>query len=224
MFPDIVMNGNPLLGSIWGDHAAGPFNFMHAGYGVGAALAPLLLSPFTFDANFTVHDSISTESNSSLPDGKSDLVHMLPPCSIIAGLCLLSGLFLISLRCQQSHVRSSPPFSGKGFSLARIATFLVSLLVPIRWLFLLQLVGTWGISLGLVFAPAERPYVYALTVLFGLFKSPLFPSGLSVINEAVEVSGFIVFFVNLAVHIVKRRNGRATLTHVETDGNQEAVF
>ncbi|VDL99685.1 unnamed protein product [Schistocephalus solidus] len=87
------------------------------------------------------------------------------------------------------------------FSLARVATFLFSLLVPIKWLFLLQLIGTWGMSLGLLFAPPERPYIFALTVLFGLFKSPLFPSGLSVINEAVEVSGFLVFFVNLGSSI-----------------------
>nr|VZI21613.1 unnamed protein product [Spirometra erinaceieuropaei] len=319
--------GNPLLGAVWGDRAAGPFNFMHSGYGVGAALAPLILAPFTFDANFTVPNSISglffavlhctqrcerptpvTRPSSSGHTGAGDAAEAVslndPPLSTSFGSRLRRSFdFILAQRASfvlipsifalyfalvgNERVFSKYAFVAAvygparltsrdsyllvtsywiSFSMARVTTFLVSLLVPIRWLFLLQLVGTWGMSLGLVFAPPDRPYIFALTVLFGLFKSPLFPSGLSVINEAAEVSGFIVFFVNLGssigascmqylasylihiyspdvfpmivmvtalvllvigisllvvVRIVRRRNGRASLTVLEPDNTLE---
>ena len=83
------------------------------------------------------------------------------------------------------------------FALARVITVPVSLIIPLPILFGIQLVGAWAMALGLYFAPATRTAYLAFTVCFGLFKSPLFPTGLGVISTATPVTGVLVFFVNL---------------------------
>nr|CDS34260.2 Major facilitator superfamily general substrate transporter [Hymenolepis microstoma] len=74
----MTANGNPLLNSIWLEKSGGPFNFMHSGYGVGAAIAPGLLAPYTYsDVRF-------------LPNGSTvntTLIHLHTPYYIVAGLC-----------------------------------------------------------------------------------------------------------------------------------------
>ncbi|KAF7261683.1 hypothetical protein EG68_00955 [Paragonimus skrjabini miyazakii] len=61
----LTTNGNPLLASIWGSEASGPFSLMHAGYGLGAAIAPLLAAPFTIheESNATKNETINIEEN-----------------------------------------------------------------------------------------------------------------------------------------------------------------
>lgn len=83
------------------------------------------------------------------------------------------------------------------FALARIATVPVSLIIPLPILFAIQLVGAWAMALGLYLAPANRTVYLAFTACFGLFKSPLFPTGLGVVSLASPVTGIIIFFVNL---------------------------
>ncbi|KAH9283890.1 hypothetical protein ECG_03977 [Echinococcus granulosus] len=83
------------------------------------------------------------------------------------------------------------------FALARVVTVPVSLIVPLPILFAIQLVGAWAMALGFYLAPSNRTVYLAFTVCFGLFKSPLFPTGLGVVSMASPVSGVITFFVNL---------------------------
>ncbi|KAM7538385.1 hypothetical protein Aperf_G00000061647 [Anoplocephala perfoliata] len=76
----MTANGNPLLNSIWLGKSGGPFNFMHSGYGVGAAIAPVMLAPYTFS------------SARILPNGSMEnttLIHLNTPYFVIAGLCCL---------------------------------------------------------------------------------------------------------------------------------------
>ncbi|VEL13096.1 unnamed protein product [Protopolystoma xenopodis] len=59
-------DGNPILATLWGKKSAGPFNFMHSGYGLGGALAPLLLTPFTQFTNSSKNsdsDVVTTAAN-----------------------------------------------------------------------------------------------------------------------------------------------------------------
>lgn len=83
------------------------------------------------------------------------------------------------------------------FALARIISVPASLLIPVRYLFGIQLVGAWAMALGLYLAPQTRVVYFAFTVCFGLFKSPLFPTGLAVISSATPVTGMVTFVVNV---------------------------
>ncbi|KAM3181743.1 hypothetical protein ACTXT7_013775 [Hymenolepis weldensis] len=73
-----IGHGNPLLNSIWLEKSGGPFNFMHSGYGVGAAIAPGMLAPYAY-SDVRV-----------LPNGttlNTTLIHLHTPYYIVAGLC-----------------------------------------------------------------------------------------------------------------------------------------
>ncbi|VDL43094.1 unnamed protein product [Hymenolepis diminuta] len=78
MIIQFLSDGNPLLNSIWLEKSGGPFNFMHSGYGVGAAIAPGMLAPYAY-SDVRV-----------LPNGttvNTTLIHLHTPYYIVAGLC-----------------------------------------------------------------------------------------------------------------------------------------
>ncbi|VDD79688.1 unnamed protein product [Mesocestoides corti] len=269
----MTANGNTLLNSIWLKQSGGPFNFMHSGYGVGAALAPGFLAPFTFELVKTgINGTVSTKK----------IVRLGIPYAIIAGLCCIcAGLFWFFNLCksrarvahpmelskkengeEESDARSDDDndvvtpsrcqklaahknilvyivlptfflyaalvgnervfskylfvFANEGpahiskedcflltsvywivFALARIVTVPVSLFIPLPCVFAIQLIGAWAMALGLYLAPPTWTMYLSFTVCFGLFKSPLFPTGLGVISTATTVTGLIAFFVNL---------------------------
>lgn len=301
-------NGNPLLGALWAEKAAGPFNLMHAGYGLGASFAPLILSPFTIPLNTTTAQSdIISHAMAMKGNQTESLVQMHGPYSIVAALLLLTALLFAFLDihqlCRTSSSRSeysitvlepSIPDSGHApscnlpqntskvtqsekdevtlvnhqtlilrlrlfirnllqtqrrvfiliptvlimylilvgnervfgkfmfmyategpiglpsadgylvnlcywvtFCIARIVTVFFALKCSCYTLFALQLIGTLGMTFGLSFAPYTWNYFLAFSILFGFFKSPLFPTALSIINRGSEVSGLLVFVVNL---------------------------
>ncbi|VDO05659.1 unnamed protein product [Rodentolepis nana] len=276
----MTANGNPLLNSIWLEKSGGPFNFMHAGYGVGAAIAPGLLAPYTYS-------DVRHLANGSTVN--TTLIHLHIPYYIVAGLCcFVAFLFCFFNFCHPKKKRStdnsilktdgcdeissyldeltvddaSPRpikktprwwqavvsqskvilyivfptfllfgalvgnervfskfifvFANEGparlskddcllltgvywivFAIARVITVPVSLIIPLPILFAIQLVGAWAMALGLYLGPSTRVAYLAFTVCFGLFKSPLFPTGLGLISTATPITGVIVFFVNL---------------------------
>ena len=77
-------DGNPLLNSIWLGKSGSAFNFMHSGYGVGAALAPGLLGPFTYEETKELANGTAT------PD---KIISLPKPYSIVAGLCCVCACF-----------------------------------------------------------------------------------------------------------------------------------
>ncbi|VDP99190.1 unnamed protein product [Trichobilharzia regenti] len=56
--------------------------------------------------------------------------------------------------------------------------------------------GTLLSSIGLIVLPHTKFWFFLCTTLFSLFKSPLFPATLGCINNASEISGFLVIIVN----------------------------
>ncbi|VEL19415.1 unnamed protein product [Protopolystoma xenopodis] len=88
------------------------------------------------------------------------------------------------------------------FCLARLIVFVITLRVSCKLVMAGLLLGTTATSLGMCLIPkdserASRIAFFVLSTGFGLFKSPLFPTGLGVINTAVPVTGIITAFVNL---------------------------
>lgn len=94
--------GNPLLGSVWGPQAAGPFSLMHAGYGLGAAVGPLLVAPFTIRPSGTN----GTEALDATEDSdhftalltnttEPALIRPAIPYNLVAGILLVSALCFI---------------------------------------------------------------------------------------------------------------------------------
>ncbi|TPP63634.1 Sodium-dependent glucose transporter 1 [Fasciola gigantica] len=120
-------SGNPLLGSVWGLHAAGPFSLMHAGYGLGAAVAPLLVAPFTIrpdETNHTDPDNTTTTLNDPLQVGLNPITALLTnttesaiirpavPYNVVAVILLLCAACFIFFNgfpndCQMCHSRST---------------------------------------------------------------------------------------------------------------------
>ncbi len=88
------------MNSIWLDKSGGPFNIMHSGYGVGAAIAPALLAPFTFKKE-------KVSANGTLSTIK--IINMQPPYGIIAGLCFVSACcFCFFNLCKKTGGRQQP--------------------------------------------------------------------------------------------------------------------
>ncbi|KAL3307203.1 hypothetical protein Ciccas_014290 [Cichlidogyrus casuarinus] len=84
----------------------------------------------------------------------------------------------------------------QAFFLARIGVFLLAFKVPIKYLYLIQLVGTFVASVGLAASPYEAIYYFVFSTLFGFFKSALFPSTFGVLSRVATISGFVTLFVN----------------------------
>jgi len=66
MFCSIISGGNPSIAVLWADRSEGPYNFLHAGFGLGALLGPLISNPFMSD--FVIRQAalnITASSNSS---------------------------------------------------------------------------------------------------------------------------------------------------------------
>ncbi|VDM32961.1 unnamed protein product [Hydatigera taeniaeformis] len=291
--------GNPLLNSIWLEKSGGPFNFMHSGYGVGAAVAPGLLAPFTFamektlangtvvqnkiisltvpyfivgglccvcaclfccfslcksakeDLNCGVDDFVlllrrffrlltmmifiketsesttakseDSDSSEEFKDTKAEakksallqalaaqqrvLLYIIVPlfllyAALVGNERVFSKYLFVFANEGPAHLPESDCFLLNSvywivFALARVITVPVSLVVPLPILFAIQLIGAWAMALGLYLAPANRTIYLAFTACFGLFKSPLFPTGLGVVSLATPVTGIIIFFVNL---------------------------
>lgn len=100
------LDGNPLLNSIWLEKSGGPFNLMHAGYGVGAAVAPALLAPFTYKTVSYNANALSEEAK--LPT----FIYLHTPYYVVAGLCCLcAGLFCSFKYCGPHGEVNSSLFS-----------------------------------------------------------------------------------------------------------------
>ncbi|KAA3675028.1 MFS transporter, FHS family, Na+ dependent glucose transporter 1 [Paragonimus westermani] len=117
----LTTNGNPLLASIWGSEASGPFSLMHAGYGLGAAIAPLLAAPFTIheESNTTENETINVEKNLiALYSNTSDSAIIDPtiPYNLVALILLVccgcfatfGGLQQCRIQCIRSRKSSKP--------------------------------------------------------------------------------------------------------------------
>ncbi|VDP90410.1 unnamed protein product [Echinostoma caproni] len=112
----ITSGGNPLLASVWGSLAAGPFSLMHAGYGLGAAVAPLLVAPFTIrpyienetktlnTTNSTVQladavdsDEVNNPLNALLSPNSTEsaLIQPVVPYSLVGLVLLICAAFFI---------------------------------------------------------------------------------------------------------------------------------
>ncbi|TNN06702.1 Sodium-dependent glucose transporter 1 [Schistosoma japonicum] len=288
----LTTNGNPLLASIWEEKAAGPFSLMHSGYGMGAAIAPLLAKPFTISFNSSInnHSIVSNGTNST----ELVLVNAVIPYSIIAGIILFNVLYFLFIVCIDhstslryngiTSVKSNDKitsslneikkkkllklffskfitllhnnnnnnikcsninksfilivcctfitfFSIVGnervfgkfmftyalygpiqlsstdsylinliywlcFCFARIFIFFISLILSSSIILLLLSIGTLCSSIGLCLLPYKKLWFYLCTILFSLFKSPLFPVTLACINHSYEITGFLVIIIN----------------------------
>ncbi|CAH8492041.1 unnamed protein product [Schistosoma bovis] len=294
----LTTSGNPLLASVWEEKAAGPFSLMHSGYGMGAALAPLLVKPFTIPS--TSANNTTTDNNHSLAtniatkqDNSTELVivNAVIPYSIVAGIVLFCVFYfliimyidhstdpehngIISLRNNNNtkitssswkqfftkkHLFHSIKFIqsiiyqkcytikkihfiiisctfiafftivgnervfGKFmftyalygpiqltikdsylinliywlcFCIGRILLFLLAIWIKATILLLVLCIGTLCSSIGLILLPYKKLWFYLCTILFGLFKSPLFPITLATINYSYEINGFLIIIVN----------------------------
>ncbi|CAH8458882.1 unnamed protein product [Heterobilharzia americana] len=94
----LTTNGNPLLASVWKEKAAGPFSLMHSGYGMGAAIAPLLVKPFTLPS---VVSNNSLIMNTTKHDDSRELVIVdaAVPYSIISGIIFLCIVYFFVIVC-----------------------------------------------------------------------------------------------------------------------------
>ncbi|TGZ69831.1 hypothetical protein CRM22_003513 [Opisthorchis felineus] len=95
----LTTNGNPLLGSIWESKASGPFSLMHAGYGLGGALAPMLVAPFTIhtDSNKTENMSISLIVKDLYANNGTEtvLIDPIAPYNLVAAILFSCALCFI---------------------------------------------------------------------------------------------------------------------------------
>lgn len=83
-FPTLA--GNPSLGALWKEKSTGPYNFMHSGYGLGAALSPLLISAFDFS-------NIKVSPNATMTiDSATFIQH---PFTIVGLYCILIALIFL---------------------------------------------------------------------------------------------------------------------------------
>ncbi|KAK4474003.1 hypothetical protein MN116_002574 [Schistosoma mekongi] len=291
----LTTNGNPLLASVWEEKAAGPFSLMHSGYGMGAALAPLLVKPFTISSNSSINNQsiISNRTNST----ELVLVNAVIPYSIITGIILLCALYFMFIICidhsttslkyngivsMKSNVKITSSSSSSSssaslnvmhkiyskcfslklipykchhhyhinksylfliycifitffsivgnervfgkfmftyalyssiqlslndsylinliywlcFCIARITVFFISLCLSSSIILLTLSIGTLCSSIGLCLLSLNKLTFFLCTILFSLFKSPLFPVTLSCINQSYELNGFIVIIIN----------------------------
>ncbi|CAH8824567.1 unnamed protein product [Trichobilharzia szidati] len=106
----LTTNGNPLLASVWEAKAAGPFSLMHSGYGMGAAIAPLLVKPFTLPSvpkndNTGSSSSSSTSTPTAMNTTNNDtakdlvLVDAVVPYSIISGIIFSCVAYFLCIIC-----------------------------------------------------------------------------------------------------------------------------
>ncbi|CAH8490503.1 unnamed protein product [Schistosoma margrebowiei] len=295
----LTTSGNPLLASVWEEKAAGPFSLMHSGYGMGAALAPLLVKPFTIPSTST-NNNTTTNNNHSLAtniatkqDNSTELVivNAVIPYSIVAGIILFCVFYFLIIMCidhstDPEHNRimslknnnnikitssSWKQFFTKKhlfhfikliqsiiiqkcytikkihliiisctfiafftivgnervfgkfmftyalygpiqlnikdsyiinliywlcFCIGRILLFLLAIWIKANILLFILCIGTLCSSIGLIILPYKKLWFYLCTILFGLFKSPLFPITLATINYSYEINGFLIIIVN----------------------------
>ncbi|RTG81931.1 MFS transporter, FHS family, Na+ dependent glucose transporter 1, partial [Schistosoma bovis] len=241
----LTTSGNPLLASVWEEKAAGPFSLMHSGYGMGAALAPLLVKPFTIPS--TSANNTTTNNNHSLAtniatkqDNSTELVivNAVIPYSIVAGIVLFCVFYFLIIMCidhstdpEHNGILSLTFFTIVGnervfgkfmftyalygpiqltikdsylinliywlcFCIGRILLFLLAIWIQATILLLVLCIGTLCSSIGLILLPYKKLWFYLCTILFGLFKSPLFPITLATINYSYEINGFLIIIVN----------------------------
>ncbi|CAI2725773.1 unnamed protein product [Schistosoma spindalis] len=300
----LTTSGNPLLASVWEEKAAGPFSLMHSGYGMGAALAPLLVKPFTIPSTLnntnTTTTTTTTDNNhhalatniTTNQDNSTELVivNAVIPYSIVAGIVLFCVFYFLLIMCidhstnseyngiislrsnNNTKITSSMKkwfnkkyllnllkriqsivshkyhtikkihiviisctfitfftivgnervfgkfmftYSLYGpiqlniidsyfinliywlcFCIARIITFFIAIWLKANLLLFILCIGTLCSSIGLIILPYEKFWFYLCTILFGLFKSPLFPITLATINQSLEINGFLIIIVN----------------------------
>nr|CAH8823251.1 unnamed protein product [Trichobilharzia regenti] len=296
----LTTNGNPLLASVWEAKAAGPFSLMHSGYGMGAAIAPLLIKPFTLPSvpknDTTITSDTPTGINATNNNTAKDLVLVdaVVPYSIISGIifscvayflciiCIDQPTFILTTKRDKEKITSSSstasPLPDKKlhekssinlsklykrfhsfclrtsrsvtktkilvicctfvtfftvvgnervfgkfmftyalygpvrlstsdgylinliywvcFCSARIITFFIALYISENIVLITLAFGTLLSSIGLIVLPHTKFWFFLCTTLFSLFKSPLFPATLGCINNASEISGFLVIIVN----------------------------
>ncbi|VDQ07014.1 unnamed protein product [Trichobilharzia regenti] len=100
-----TLDGNPLLASVWEAKAAGPFSLMHSGYGMGAAIAPLLIKPFTLPSvpknDTTITSDTPTGINATNNNTAKDLVLVdaVVPYSIISGIIFSCVAYFLCIIC-----------------------------------------------------------------------------------------------------------------------------
>ncbi|CAH8492050.1 unnamed protein product [Schistosoma bovis] len=82
------------------------------------------------------------------------------------------------------------------FCIGRILLFLLAIWIKATILLLVLCIGTLCSSIGLILLPYKKLWFYLCTILFGLFKSPLFPITLATINYSYEINGFLIIIVN----------------------------
>ncbi|KAL3307426.1 hypothetical protein Ciccas_014058, partial [Cichlidogyrus casuarinus] len=97
----LTTSGNPLLGATWLEKSSGPFNLMHAGYGVGASIAPLIVSAFTPLVNV----SLPNATYAMQKDAR--YASILEPFAISLGANLLCA---VAFLCLQFHKRYPKSF------------------------------------------------------------------------------------------------------------------
>ncbi|CAH8429863.1 unnamed protein product [Schistosoma rodhaini] len=296
----LTTNGNPLLASVWEEKAAGPFSLMHSGYGMGAALAPLLVKPFTIPSPSNNNDTLVTNITTNQQNNTTELVlvNAMIPYSIVAGIVLLCAFYFFIITCidhstnsksngimllkgdnntkitSSTSLSTNQIFSKKSskklnfnyfkliqtilyeklkklkkinliiisctfitfftivgnervygkfmftyalygplkltlndsyiinliywlcFCLARILIFFISICLSAHIILVTIATGTLISSIGLCILPYKKLWFYICTILFSLFKSPLFPSTLATMNHSIEINGFIIIIVN----------------------------
>nr|CAH8823253.1 unnamed protein product [Trichobilharzia regenti] len=273
---------------------------MHSGYGMGAAIAPLLIKPFTLPSvpknDTTITSDTPTGINATNNNTAKDLVLVdaVVPYSIISGIifscvayflciiCIDQPTFILTTKRDKEKITSSSstasPLPDKKlhekssinlsklykrfhsfclrtsrsvtktkilvicctfvtfftvvgnervfgkfmftyalygpvrlstsdgylinliywvcFCSARIITFFIALYISENIVLITLAFGTLLSSIGLIVLPHTKFWFFLCTTLFSLFKSPLFPATLGCINNASEISGFLVIIVN----------------------------
>jgi FHS family Na+ dependent glucose MFS transporter 1 len=87
-----VSGGNPSLASLWLDKAAGPYNFLHSGFGFGAAIAPLIAEPFLVDdLDESALNVTQPQSNVTVVTPAVELSRIEFPYGIVGVICYVTA-------------------------------------------------------------------------------------------------------------------------------------
>lgn len=112
---------------LWADKAAGPYNFLHSGFGWGAAFGPLLSQPFLSEdeisyicsvgdnvtyhvirQNHTTNDSLGTDKNCSFTSQLPRPSRIEYPYMVVALLCFLVALLFMMFFLKKAPQRFVP--------------------------------------------------------------------------------------------------------------------
>lgn len=269
----LTTGANPTLAILWAERSAGPYNFMHAGFGLGGTIGPLMSKPFMSPSSAADRDeeqplmwneTMNTTSLNTSIMFHSDHSTIEVPYGIVGLLCAAMSLVFIVFSVRELPREFTPkeiPWreivqpktcargqTGFGlqmllliflyymfvvggerafgkfvfsyavdstlrltkleaswltaaywscYTIARLLVFAFSRIIPIRILLIVETSGTLLTAILINIFPDNIPAFWILTMSFGFFKSPLFPSCLGWANRYIDMNSMTIMCVNV---------------------------